>query len=247
MRQIFGGIWRKLVGTNGITIFELLAYFIDKELRFVPREPVDVRVPSYSGQGSLFLASVFGALPGIAQRVFDEHFASSLDARSVPCALSDYVDHLGDRTLFLRRLGSFFVRPLSSGLLRKDYVFLLDATKALDIVDYWNLRAVGCKVMPVAIQASDSVTVRSAAKEFIEANFWPCRGNPNMYNSTTLLKSRSLCRSSFGCSGRASILLMTRRVGASTPTKTGFHGSGMNGRAAKMESNLQRYSPAREP
>ena len=82
--------------------------------------------------------------------------------------------------------------PSVSGFRRGDCVFLLDATKPHDIIDYWNLRAVGWGVVPVAIRAADSNSTRRVVKDFIEENFAPFRDNPNLYNETTLLKSRSI-------------------------------------------------------
>src|SRR6185437_11292400 len=47
-------------------------------------------------------------------------------------------------------------------------------------------------VIPVAIQAAKSDSVRTFVKEFIEENFWPLPNNPSIHNVTTLLKSRSI-------------------------------------------------------
>lgn len=81
---------------------------------------------------------------------------------------------------------------MTKGFRRGDNVLLLDATNPLNVIDYWNLRAVGRKVIPVAIQAAKSDSVRTFVKEFIEENFWPLPNNPSIHNVTTLLKSRSI-------------------------------------------------------
>jgi hypothetical protein len=190
--DILEGLAEDWVPRYGITILEPLSYFIEKELRFVRREPFDVRLPSFSGPGSLFLSSVFGAIPSVAQQVFDTQFRPALEGKSVPCTLSNYAELLRPTTLFLRRVSSFFVQPMATGFQSDDNVFLLDATNPLDVIDYWNLRAVGRNVIPVAIQTSQSDAIRSLVKEFIEENFQPLRGNPSIYNTTTLLKSRSI-------------------------------------------------------
>jgi hypothetical protein len=190
--NILEGFADDWVPRYGITILEPLSYFIEKELRFVRREPFDIRLPSFSGRGSLFLTSVFGALPTVAKPVFEKQFAPALGAKDVPCSLSNYADLLGPTTLFLRRFSSFFLQPVASGFRRGDTVFLLDATNPLDVVEYWNLRAVGRNVIPVAIQAAQSDDIRSLVREFIEENFWPFRGNPGMYNTTSILKSHSV-------------------------------------------------------
>ena len=190
--NILEGFTDDWVPRYGITIFELLRYFIEKELRFIRREPFDIRLPSFSGRESLFLTSVFGALPEVAKPIFDKQFAPALGAKDVPCSLCNYAELLGSTTLFLRRFSSFFVQPMASGFGRSDTVFLLDATNPLDIIEYWNLRAVGRSVIPVAIQAAKSDSIRSLVKDFIEENFWPFRGNPSMYNTTSILKSHSI-------------------------------------------------------
>ena len=40
----------------GISLFEVLSYFIEKELKFARRSPIDIRLPMFSGRGSLFLS-----------------------------------------------------------------------------------------------------------------------------------------------------------------------------------------------
>jgi hypothetical protein len=157
-----------MVPRYGVTIFELLSDFIEKELRFVRREPLDVRLPSFSGSASLFLASVFGVLPAKAQVIFDKHFAPELSAKTVPCVLADFSTFLRPTILFLRRFGMFGLEAIPRGFRRGDTVFLLDATNSLDVIDYWNLRALGRAVVPFPIQCAESEAVRTYAREFIE-------------------------------------------------------------------------------
>ncbi|QKQ26529.1 hypothetical protein [Candidatus Reidiella endopervernicosa] len=70
----------------------------------------------------------------------------------------------------------------------------MDAGSSLDVIDYWNLRASGWNVIPIAKQVSDSDSVKSAVREFIEENNVPYRHNPNMFHGTTILKSRSISK-----------------------------------------------------
>jgi len=176
----------------GIGLFEVLSHLIRKELRFVRRTPLDVRIPSFAGSGSLFLASVFGSLPAACQKIFDKQFMTALDAKRVSCKISDYPELLEPEVLFLRRLGALYLEPRSSGFRRDDCVFLLDAAHPPDILEYWNLRAVGRHVIPVPVQAAQSAQVQRFVEKFIEENFRPLRRNKDFYNTTTLLKSRSL-------------------------------------------------------
>jgi len=176
----------------GVSLFEVLNYLIHKELRFVRRKPLDVRLPSFAGSGSLFLASVLGSLPPKVQTIFDEQFAPVMDGKQVRCTLSNYSDFLSPEVLFPRRFGSLFLEPGSSGFLREDCVFLLDASSVIDVIEYWNLRAVGRHVIPVAIQTANSAPIRGLVEKFVDDNYRPLRYNKTIYNTTTFLKGRSI-------------------------------------------------------
>ena len=70
--------------------------------------------------------------------------------------------------------------------------FLLDATNSLDIMDYWNLRAIGWDVMPVAKQFAEYDKTKQHALDLIEANYVPHDSNPDIYHDTAILRSRSI-------------------------------------------------------
>lgn len=76
--------------------------------------------------------------------------------------------------------------------LRDAHLFVCDATSALDIIDYWNLRAAGYYVVPIPIQVGETEAVKKLARDFIEENYRPHRRNPRIYHYTTVQQSRSL-------------------------------------------------------
>ena len=45
-------------------------------------------------------------------------------------------------------------------------IFFLDATKGLDIMDYWNLRSVGWDVIPIPKQFAQSAKTKRPTLEF---------------------------------------------------------------------------------
>jgi hypothetical protein len=190
--DVLGKVEEDGTPSYGIGLFEVLSHFIQKEMRFVRRTPLDFRIPSFTGSGSLFLASVFGRLPAVCQKIFDKQFVAAVDAKRPSCKISEYTQLLEPEILFLRRLGALYLEPRASGFLRDDCVFLLDASHPPDILEYWNLRAVGRHVIPIPIQATRSAQVRGFVEKFIEENFRPLRRNKDFYNTTTLIKSRSL-------------------------------------------------------
>ena len=87
----------------------------------------------------------FGRLPAVCQEVFDKQFVAALDAKRIPCKISDYIELLAPEILFLRRLGALCLEPRASGFRRYDCVFLLDASHPPDILEYWNRSSkLGC-------------------------------------------------------------------------------------------------------
>lgn len=163
----------------GIGLFEVLNYFINRELKFQRRHPLEICIPRFGTRFRPFLASVFGTLPGNVDKIFWEHFARVLEAKKIDCSASNYGEFFDWQYVFFLRINGLELKHMSY---RKKCIFILDANKPLDIMDYWNLRAIGWDVVPVFQQF---------ALDFIEANLVPRSSNPTIFHDTTL-KSRSV-------------------------------------------------------
>lgn len=170
--------------TYGIGLFEVLNYFIEQEFKFQRRDPLEFCVPSFVPCLRPFLASVFGKLPENIDEIFWNNFATPLDANKMDCSEANYAQLLSPRNLFLRHMTQFHLK-ISRVVRRRwqEYIFFLDATKPLDVMDYWNLRAIGWSVIPIPKQFACS---------FVEANYQPRYSNPEIYHYTAVLKSRSI-------------------------------------------------------
>ena len=193
--DVLAGVEEDGTPKYGIGIFEILRYFISKELRFIRREPLDICLPDFGERYRLFMMGVFGSLPEKIDKIFKENFEGSLGAKRLSCSISNYCEFLTPGKLFLRRISSLYLNPIRARSWGRDRcVFFVDAANPLDIIDYWNLRAVGWTVIPVPRQASESDKIKQLALGFIEENFFPDRFNPKIYHNTTLLKSRSISK-----------------------------------------------------
>src|SRR5690606_11639131 len=102
-----------------------------------------------------------------------------------------YLDIFRNENQFLRRLTSLDIKSRRKGF-RGDWVYLMDGRSVEDVVFYWNLRALGWQILPVPLVAMDSPLVRSRVEKYIEDNYLSYRGNPSLFNHTTLLKAPSL-------------------------------------------------------
>lgn len=193
--EILAGVEEEGVPRFGIGLFEILNQFIEEELKFVRREPLELRLLHSRDSSELFLSSVFGALPDEINKILADGYSNYISADENECSLGNYLELLDSELLFLRRLTSLYVKPHRTRKWGGDNcIFLLDASNPLDIIDYWNLRALGWVVLPIAKQISEQDLAIHHAKEFIEENYYPFRGNPNIYNYTPIIKSRALER-----------------------------------------------------
>ena len=173
----------------GIGLFEVLSYLIETELKFQRRHPLDICIPCFNTRFRLFFSSVFGVLPENIDRIFWKNFAKALDAKKIDCSVSNYAEFLNPQRLFLRRTTQFYIKPRGH---LEQCIFYLDLTKSLDIMDYWNLRAVGWNVIPIPKQFARCDKTMQLVQDFISANYVPHHSNPEIYHHTTILKSRSI-------------------------------------------------------
>lgn len=173
----------------GVGLFEILNYFFQEELKFQRRYPEDICVPRFNGNFSLFLASVFGVLPENIGKIFWEHFSEPLEAEEIECSASNYAELLDPQKLFLRRIVNLYLEPKRRW---ERYIFFLDAIKPLDIMDYWNLRAIGWNVLPIPKQFTRSDETKLPILNLIAENYLPRHSNPEIHRRTTILKSRSI-------------------------------------------------------
>ena len=174
----------------GIGLFEILDYFFTEELRFQPRYSEDICVPNFNSGYHLFLASVFGTLSKNINTIFWKNFAEPLEAEKIECSVSNYTEVFDLHKLFLRRIAGFYLE--STGHYEKPRIFFLDATKPLDIMDYWNLRGIGWHLFPVPKQLLQSDKLKVHILNYIVENLLSHIPNPKVYHKTTILKSRSI-------------------------------------------------------
>ncbi len=178
----------------GVGLFELLNHFIREELRFVRRRRLEVALPKVKRDSELFLASVFGMLPPALDEVLRSNYREQVEGAEDTANIESYATLLKPSTLFLRRFTSLHIdaRPGGGAPRAGACLFFLDADNPYDVLDYWNLRAIGWRVLPIAKQATHVETVRQLAIEFINGNYGPSRYNPEFYFNTTVLSARSV-------------------------------------------------------
>ena len=166
----------------GISIFEVLDYFFKEEFRFKQRDQREICLPIFDSQFHLFLSSIFGRLSENFDSFFGENFAERLEANQLECSASNYFEFLHHQRLFFLRMSQLYIDVNGD---RKKCIFFLDTDSGLDIIDYWNLRAIGWDIFPIPKQFTRSDEAKGAILDFIVRNY-------QFFGQTSILKSRSI-------------------------------------------------------
>ena len=182
----------------GIGLFEVLNHFIEEEFKFQARFPQDVCLPDFDKNFSLFLSSVFGVLPKDIDKIFRTDFAQVLNAKKTDCSAANYVELLDPQKLFFTRMTELY---LETNKYQKKSILLLDASNSLDIMDYWNLRAIGWDVFPIPYQFMQSDETTQHILNFAKEHYlskgpeYEIHGRTNIYDKVPILESRSIRKS----------------------------------------------------
>ncbi len=153
----------------GIGAFEILNHIARYEYKYVERNPRRFIVPKYSGKYALFLASVFGEWSADILEIFEKGYAQFFSSENPEVSIDDFTDYFGQGTLFPGRVTAYTVNAQGAS----ECILFLDATQFIDIVHYWNLRALGFHVIPIAKQATKSSSMRDFVIRAVERNFRP--------------------------------------------------------------------------
>lgn len=171
----------------GMGLFELLDNLYDKELKFERRNPFTLYKTILDKRYFLFLASLFGTLHKDTNKIIEKDYKKTLGIKDINCSISNYHELLLKEHLNLRLLTYDTISTTQPWFLRGNCVYLFDAENYLDLIDYWNIRALGWKVIPVAKQIKNSSEIKKLCLKFIDENYIENRFDCK----TTFLGSRS--------------------------------------------------------
>lgn len=176
----------------GIGIYEILNHLYQEELKFVRRKPIKIVKPRLPKRNKLFFASVFGELPAEVDETITKNYTEPLDLKTPKCTLSNYQDFISGGHLFIRRIVGLYIEPVRRSYLDRDVLYLLDVSSNVDIIDFWNLRALGLRVVPIPKQMSETPAIKKFCLNFIDSSFGQNRFNPQIYYTALIQKGRGV-------------------------------------------------------
>jgi hypothetical protein len=190
--EILSGIDEDGTAKYGVGLFEILSDFYSKELKYKRKKPLEFYLFKLPKQGNLFFTSVFGSLPEKINKIVDEHWAEHLEAHKEKVSFSNFGEFLKPGKLFIRRLLYQDIETRGGGGIRGgNCLFFMDANNTHDIIDFWNLRALGWIVVPIAKQGTFSDSTKQLAKSFVEEHSGMSKWN-NYYIRATVMRARSV-------------------------------------------------------
>jgi hypothetical protein len=137
----------------GVGIFELLNGIYKEHFEVVRRFPSKVAFPIFPKEHALYWAAIVGELLAPIQDAVEVSYSEVLDIEKPAIGPQSYESIWKAYAFLPRNITRYELKTDGVGFRHDEsYAFHMDATKFADIVDFWNLRALGRAVIPVPKQ-----------------------------------------------------------------------------------------------
>lgn len=183
---------RSLAPKFGIGIPELLNDIFNEYFKYKLKYPIKIVVPVLPKEHSLFWASVYGDISPKLMSHIKAQYYEPLEITEPDVAPDEIQAMLKRDTVFPRRLTQHALEhhPRSRGR-RSAYALFMDADKTEDVIDYWNLRAMGRSVVPMPKQFLSSDPFRAVFTSFFHENRRHWAHNPSVCDFASIVRSRN--------------------------------------------------------
>ncbi len=150
--------------------------------RFVQRHPPKVVVPvSSDPRYKLFFAAAFGCFPEDGpMKDIEGFYTRALDGKRDEISPASFPDLFKPEVVFPLRATVHELDTTRNGWSLGSHMFYIDPFSAHELIEFWNLRALGWKIRPVPIPlATDLIDFCNA---FLKQEYWPYPPPSNVYN-----------------------------------------------------------------
>jgi hypothetical protein len=162
----------------------------EKVFRFQQKNPPKLATPLAKDEiFGLLISAVYGDLRSdLGRSPTEELFKKTFEAADLLIDPSKLLKVFWDRIMTPINLTTVGITTTGQGWLADPTLFFLDPKNGLDLIDFWNLRALGWNILPVPRPwASDLL---EDCNRFVDGNYKPYQHNPKMMHGTTVLCSR---------------------------------------------------------
>lgn len=174
----------------GVDITDIYWHLYNREFKFERRHPIKIFYPNPIKEIALFSACCFGEFPPFKEMEYIKKiYAYCFSPQEIQIDEDSLLSCLIKEGAYPLRITMTELQASPVGWRAEPSIFFLDANSWLDLVDYWNLRAVGWNVLPLPKQYGDKYI--DICNEIIKRNYVPYRHNKEIMHSTTFICSRS--------------------------------------------------------
>jgi hypothetical protein len=163
----------------------------DKSFRFVQRHPPEVIISSSSDPHyTLLFAAAFGYLPkvGALSDVADVYLAA-LDGKRKEIDPVDFPSLYEQKCLYPLRLTANELDTKRNSWSIDSKLFYMDERSSFDLIEFWNLRALGWDIAPLPAKLSPRLI--GYCNQFIKSVYRPYPPPSNAFHHATVLCGKS--------------------------------------------------------
>jgi hypothetical protein len=171
----------------GVDLRSVCDDMYDETFRFQQRYPPKVIIPACSDMRySLLFAAMFGTLPdkGPLEEVTDIYL-KDLDGKREAFAPGDFPKIFNPDNLFPLRVTRHKLTTFDTNWSRDGQLFWMDESSVLDLIEYWNYRSLGWRILPLPVSLAPKLT--EFCEEMMKANHRPYPAPSNAWHMTTYL------------------------------------------------------------
>jgi hypothetical protein len=174
----------------GLNVNEIYSDLYTRIFQFQRRQKANFHLAATRQRKmQFFISACFGAFPKETKlKYFKENYKDVFEAKETNVEPSNFFRTFRSEWHPLN-VGSYGASSFQYRI-EEPTLFYMDVTSGLDLIDFWNLRAIGWRrLVPLPKQWASQLIDESS--EFIVRNHKPWRHNKDMMHRTTLLQSRS--------------------------------------------------------
>lgn len=150
----------------GISILELISHTIETEFKFVRNDNLKLSLPNTENSG-LFLKSFIGCFVDSFQKELSNQLKPYAYFEQPEINFENIVEHFPNENISTLDINVEAIKSLSERHWYKgEGIYFLNETRLNDIINYWNLRALGWSIIPIPLSQISNEYFNGFIKRF---------------------------------------------------------------------------------
>jgi hypothetical protein len=177
---------------TGMSLVEACYAFVNEELQFVRKLEPRIIIPRVKGSHGLLGAAVFGDLPQSVEEGVLRAFRLHSPVEHVDLEMPEFSKLMDLQYQFPRRLSRYGLeRHRQSEHWGSIVVHVIDGNSPLDVLDYWNMRALGWSVVVLPVEFASAPAMQSFLNADM-ANIAATIGGGTLRPAVAIVKGRTI-------------------------------------------------------